>query len=106
MPSQSEHSIVRVDGVCNLCEMTVQFIIRRDSAGHFQFASLQSAVAQRLLEQAGYPHDLLSSVLLLTGGKLYRKSRAALQICKRLDGLWPAIYYAFSWVPTFIADPV
>jgi predicted DCC family thiol-disulfide oxidoreductase YuxK len=106
MQSQSEHSIVLFDGVCNLCEMTVQFIIRRDCAGHFQFASLQSPVGQHLLEQAGYPHEALSSVLLLTGDKLYRKSRAALQICKRLDGLWPAVYYVFKWVPAFLADPV
>jgi predicted DCC family thiol-disulfide oxidoreductase YuxK len=106
MESHSENSIVLFDGVCNLCEMTVQFIIRRDRAGHFRFASLQSPVAQRLLEHAGYPYDALSSVLLLSHGKLYRKSRAALQICKRLDGLWPAVYYAFAWVPAIIADVV
>src|SRR5690242_3472343 len=86
--------------------MTVQFIIARDRAGHFRFASLQSPAAQPLLRAVGYEHDLLSSVLLLSRGRLLRKSRAALQICKRLDGAWPILYYLFAWVPSPIADTV
>ena len=63
-------------------------------------------VAQELLSNAGYEHDALSSVLLLTDGKVYRKSRAALQICRRLDGAWPVLYYLFAWVPATLADKV
>jgi len=43
-------------------------------------------------------------VLLLADGKLYRKSRAVLQICRRLDGVWPVLYYLLAWVPTALAD--
>lgn len=106
MSTPAAHSVVLFDGVCNLCEMTVQFIIARDRAGHFRFASLQSPFAQQVLSDAGYEHDTLSSVLLLSDGKLYRKSRAALRICKRLDGAWPLGYYLFAWVPRVLADRV
>jgi predicted DCC family thiol-disulfide oxidoreductase YuxK len=100
------HSVVLFDGVCNLCERTVQLIIRNDRSSHFRFASLQSAAAQLLLQRALYKQDPLSSMLLLIDGKLYRKSRAALQICKRLDGALPVLYYLFAWVPTGLADKI
>ena len=106
MDPASEHSIILFDGVCNLCQRTVQFVIRNDRAGHFRFASLQSAAAQEILRNTRYEHAALSSVLLLVEGKVYRKSQAALQICRRLDGAWPVLYYLFAWVPTALADVV
>ncbi len=98
--------IILFDGVCNLCESTVHFVVRRDKNKQFRFASLQSAAAQELLASHQYVFDDLSSVLLIIDDTLYRKSRAALQIVRRLDGAWPLLYYAFFWLPTFIADPV
>lgn len=106
MEPETQKSIILFDGVCNLCEKTVQFVIRNDRAAHFRFAPLQSAAAQELLANTRYEHDALSSVLLLIDGKLYRKSRAALQICRRLDGGWPILYYLFAWVPTALADRI
>lgn len=57
-----------------------------------------------VLERLEYPGDRLDSVLLIVDGHLYAKSRAALQIAKRLDGLWPTFYYLFFWVPALLAD--
>ena len=102
--TERSHSIVLFDGVCNLCEKTVQWIIRNDPSGHFHFASLQSAAAQALLQRARYEHDPMSSVLVVIEGKLYRKSQAALQICRRLEGGWPVLYHLLAWVPTCLAD--
>jgi len=104
MEPETEYPIILFDGVCNLCETSVRFVIRNDRTGHFRFASLQSAAAHELLSSARYEHDALSSVLLLIDRKLYRKSTAALQICRRLDGGWPVLYYLFAWVPTAVAD--
>jgi len=59
-------------------EKTVQFVIRNDRSGHFRFASLQSTAARNLLSDVRYEDDSVSPVVLLTEGKLYRKSRAAL----------------------------
>jgi len=104
--AEKSHSIVLFDGVCNLCEKTVQWIIRNDTSGHFRFASLQSAPAQALLQRLRYEHDPMNSVLVLIEGKLHRKSRAVLQICKRLGSGWALLYYMFAWVPTSVANEV
>jgi len=106
MDANGEKLLVLFDGVCNLCESTVQFIIRHDAEKIFQFASLQSTAAQVILARHDYAFDELSSVLLLSDRKLYRKSRAALQILRHLDGLWPTLYYVLFWVPAFVADPL
>ncbi|MBT8088918.1 MAG: DUF393 domain-containing protein [Gammaproteobacteria bacterium] len=98
--------IILFDGVCNLCESTVHFVVRRDRNRQFRFASLQSAAAEEILSGHQYAFDDLSSVLLIVDDRLYRKSRAALQIVRRLDGAWPLLYYVFFWIPKFIADPV
>jgi len=106
MQLDMSQQLVLFDGVCNLCESTVQFIIRHDRKARFRFASLQSIAAQQLLARYHYSDDELSSVLLVSNEQVYRKSRAALRIAKQLDGLWPLFYYLFFWVPPFIADPV
>ncbi|NNL55937.1 MAG: DUF393 domain-containing protein [Woeseia sp.] len=102
----TDMSVILFDGVCNLCESTVHFVVRRDKNGQFHFAPLQSNAAQELLSSHQYSFDTLSSVLLIVDDTLYRKSRAALQIARRLDGAWPLLYYALFWIPRFIADPV
>lgn len=98
--------LILFDGVCNLCERSVMFIIRNDRAGHFRFCSLQSDAAKTILDEYKHGNDTLASVLLLSNGELYKRSRAALRIARHLDGLWPAFYYLFFWVPTFVADPI
>lgn len=98
--------LVLFDGVCNLCERSVLFIVKHDKAAHFQFCTLQSHAAQAILDEHDYGDDALASVLLLSNGELYTRSRAALRIARHLDGLWPAFYTLFFWVPTFVADPV
>lgn len=98
--------LILFDGVCNLCQSSVQFVIRNDSRERFHFAALQSAVAASLLREHSYAHDELSSMLVVIDGVLYRESRAALEIAKRLDWPWPLCYYLAFWVPAFIADSI
>ena len=105
-PDERDHPVVLFDGVCNLCESTVRFIIARDRRSHFRFASLQSDVAEALAAPFDYAPDELSSVLLIEDGRLYSKARAGLRIARRLDGAWPLFYYLLFWVPGFIANPV
>ncbi|MDB5235462.1 MAG: hypothetical protein JWR44_2455 [Hymenobacter sp.] len=80
------------DGVCNLCNGFVQFIIRQDPAGHFHFAALQSDAARALLAAQGIAPTQhaaeLESVLLLSGGRLYSHSTAVLHIAQKLGGVW------------------
>jgi len=84
-----DHAVVLFDGVCNLCNRSVQFIIRRDRFGYFRFASLQSEAAQHLLaEQWQTPN--VDSIVLIEKGRVYTQSSAVLRIAGRLDGLWKA----------------
>jgi predicted DCC family thiol-disulfide oxidoreductase YuxK len=106
MHVDSQQPIILFDGVCNLCERSVQFVIRNDRDARFRFASLQSPAAQRILAEFQYVEDELSSVLLIDNGQLYRKSRAALRIARQLDGAWPVLYYLFFWIPSFVSDVV
>lgn len=104
--SDTAKDLILFDGLCNLCERTVLFIIKRDRRAHYQFSSLQSDAAKRVLDQHQYVTDPLASVLLLSEGQLHTKSRAALRIARNLDGAWPVFYYLFFWVPAFIADRI
>jgi len=90
--SESAPDTILFDGVCNLCNGFVQFVIRHDAAGRFRFAALQSEAAQALLAAQGIAPAALAgdpeSVLLLSGGRLYSHSAAVLRIAGGLGGVW------------------
>lgn len=101
----SEHPILLFDGVCNLCNSSVQFIVKRDKDATFRFASLQSEEAQELLDAFDDKPGDLSSVILVEDSKLYARSTAALRIARRLGGAWPLLY-GFIIIPQPIRDGV
>ena len=97
-------SIVLFDGVCNLCNGAVQFIIRHDKKNLFRFASLQSATAAKLLDTLPVETSM-QSVVLIEQEKVFVKSRAILQIARQLE--FPInLVYGFIIVPRFIRDAV
>lgn len=101
----TEHPIVLFDGECNLCNSSVQFIIKRDQQKQFRFASLQGKKGQQVLRQFHLPADSFNSFLLLDGDTLYTKSTGALRMLRALGGGWQLLY-AFIIVPKFIRDGV
>jgi predicted DCC family thiol-disulfide oxidoreductase YuxK len=105
--AQDERPILLFDGVCNLCNRTVQFVIDRDPAGVVRFAPLQSDAARRVLAARGRaaPEGELDSVLLVEGARVYERSDAALRVARRLRGGWPLLY-AFIVVPRSARDLV
>ena len=100
-----DQPIILFDGVCNLCNSAVQFIISHDNKNTFMFASLQSEVGQKLLAQYNFPLDELNSFILVENNKAYSRSTGALKVVRKLKGLWPALY-GFMIVPKFIRDGV
>ncbi len=101
----SQQPIILFDGVCNLCNSAVQFVIRHDKAEKFLFASLQSNFGQQLLQQHQLPLQQFDSFILLQDEKVYTKSTAALKVAQQLNGAWKSLYF-FTIVPTFIRDGV
>ncbi len=97
--------IILFDGVCNLCNGMVQFVIKNDAKKRFQFASLQSISGQEILQKFQLSTDVFDSFILLENGRLFTKSTAALRVVKRLKGLW-LLLYSFIIVPKFIRDAV
>jgi len=95
--------VVLFDGVCNLCNGSVTFIIRRDHTLKLKFASLQSEFGQEQMRRFNLPISSLNSVFLIKDGRLFQKSNAALEIARMLDGLWP-VFYVFKIVPKFMRD--
>jgi predicted DCC family thiol-disulfide oxidoreductase YuxK len=95
--------VILFDGVCNLCNQSVQFVINHDPAAKFNFAALQSPFGQSQLTKHNFDKEEFTSIILVMGDKVYDRSRAALEIAKRLSGLWP-LMYAFVIVPPFIRN--
>lgn len=99
----SDTSIVLFDGVCNLCNGAVTFIIRNDPKRRFRFAALQSPVGQTLLQRHRLPTATLNSLVLIEGEHAFTKSTAALRIARRLGYLWP-VAFLFILVPRPLRD--
>ena len=98
-----DHPVLLFDGVCNLCNGAVRFVLRFDAEGVFRFASLQSDVGRELLERASLSTEAFDSVVLIEGGEAYTKSTAVLRVARRLDGPFPLLY-PFVLLPTSFRD--
>ena len=98
--------LVLFDGVCNLCNGFVQFVIERDPAARFQFGALQSDAAQRLLASAGCSSpETPETVVLLEDGRVFARSTAALRIVRRLSFPW-RLAYGFILIPRPLRDAI
>ncbi|MFP7171669.1 thiol-disulfide oxidoreductase DCC family protein [Terribacillus sp. 7520-G] len=99
-----KEAIILFDGVCNLCNNSVQFIIKHDKGAYFKFASLQSDFGSRLREAKQIP-DGIDSILFAEGDKVYTQSSAVLRIARRLDGAWK-LAGAALFIPRPIRDSI
>lgn len=102
---QQEHPILLFDGVCNLCDSFVQFIIRHDPNAIFRFTPLQSEAGQHFLKEANFPTEELSTVVLVYQGEFYTHSDVALQVVRYLPGLW-SLLYGLRIIPKSIRDAI
>jgi predicted DCC family thiol-disulfide oxidoreductase YuxK len=97
------HAIILFDGVCNLCNASVTFIIERDPSDRFRFAALQSDLGRKLTSKFGIDSEKTDSIVLLEGDTAYTKSTAALRIARKLSGAWPLLY-SFIIIPKPLRD--
>ena len=99
-----KHPVILFDGVCNLCNASVQYVIEHDPTHQFRFGALQGRLGQELLQHFQLPASDFNSFVLLQDGKLFTKSTAALKVLKQLKGGMSWMYYPLIVVPIFIRD--
>ena len=99
----TKHPVVLFDGVCNLCNRSVQLLIRLDSKKVFRFASLQSAFAKKQLAAPNMPTNLPDSIVLILGSQVFFRSDAILRIAWILGGLWRISIVGYL-VPRVVRD--
>jgi predicted DCC family thiol-disulfide oxidoreductase YuxK len=105
VPAELRHPLIIFDGVCVLCNRTVDFIIQHDRRKIFRFAQIQSGsgtATVNVLDNGGAPMD---SVYLIEGDGVYAKSTAVLRILRSLGGVWSTLYI-FILIPRFVRDGI
>ena len=103
LQSSSNSKIILFDGICNFCNYWVNFIIDHDKQNIFKFAALQSEKGKELLDKFELPNDDFDSFILISQNKVYKKSSAAFEIAKQLNG-WPKILIPFGILPHSLTD--
>lgn len=103
MTRSAKHKIVLFDGVCNLCNGAVNFMIKHDKDDRFRFAALQEEAGKKITSEFDVDTSKVDSIILIDNGKAYVKSTAALYIALYLNGLWPLLHGALIF-PPFIRD--
>ena len=98
--------IILFDGVCNLCNGSVIFVLKHERDTLFHFASTQSETGQKLLKWCGLPPSYAEAVIYLENGKFRAGSTAALRIGQRLVFPWSILATLGLCVPRFIRDGV
>ena len=96
--------IILFDGVCNLCNSAVQYVIEHDKNDVFMFAALQSDIGKKLMKERGIDASQIDSIILIEQGvAYYTKSTAAIKIARSFGGIWQ-LAGVFQWIPEKIRD--
>tara|TARA_R110002051_G_scaffold243722_3_gene303706 strand:+ start:6223 stop:6630 length:408 start_codon:yes stop_codon:yes gene_type:complete len=98
--------IILFDGVCNLCNSSVQLVIKHDKKDEYRFAALQSDLGMKMTSERRIDTSEIDSIILIEpGNAYYTKSTAALKIGKSFGGLW-SLLGVFEWIPEKIRNIV
>ena len=101
-----DKKIILFDGVCNLCDATVQFLIKRDKKDIFRFVAIQSDLGQEIIQHIGIDTSKTDSIILYEPGHAYYyKAEAALKISKELGGIY-ALLGIFTLLPNAVTNIV
>jgi len=97
------YKIILFDGVCNLCNNAVTFVIKHDKKDRFRFAALQSDIGKDYVLKFKIDPSETDSIILIDGENYFIKSTAALYISKSLSGAYP-LFFVFIIVPLFFRN--
>ena len=93
------------DGECVLCSGFFRFMLKRDRAGRFRYATAQSDLGQALYAALGLPTDFFETNLVIVDGRIYRKVDAFAAAMRALPAPWPVLGVA-PWLPGWLKVPV
>lgn len=98
-------SIIFFDGVCNLCNGFVQFVLKHETNSEFKFCSLQGEFAANFFKEKQFITSGIDSVIVFENNQFYIESAAAFKIINKLK--WPyKVLYIFSILPGFINNSI
>ena len=100
-----QQPIILFDGICNFCNSSVNFVIKRNKRTIIKFAALQTDIGQKLLQEYRLPAKVMRSFVFIENGQAYTRSTAALKVCRYLNWPWP-LCYIFLIVPKLIRDGI
>lgn len=101
-----DKKIILFDGVCNLCNTSVQFVIKHDKKDLFRFVPLQSDLGKKILNHLGINREHTDSIVLYEPGKAYYyKAEAALKIINKFGGYYKLLNL-FRIFPKFISNAI
>jgi predicted DCC family thiol-disulfide oxidoreductase YuxK len=99
-----QEKVILFDGVCNLCNSSVSFILKQERRPIFKFASIQSEAGRELLKGYGLPVDYAQTVILIDNGNMFLGSTAALKIGQTLKLPWSLLACVGFMVPELVRD--
>jgi predicted DCC family thiol-disulfide oxidoreductase YuxK len=103
---EQKQKIILFDGVCNLCNGAVNYVIEHDKKDRFRFAALQSDLGQKLISERHIDTAVVDSIILVEPGiAYYVKSDAAIEIARDIGGIW-SVLAVFRWIPVRIRNIV
>ena len=97
---QHKDKIIVFDGICGLCNKSIDMLIKLDQKKLFKYTSLQGEYVKQLDIEEG-----IDSIIFYEEGKLYYKSTAILRILRSLGGVW-VITNIFYLIPTLLRDAI
>ncbi|HRG58989.1 MAG TPA: DCC1-like thiol-disulfide oxidoreductase family protein [Bacteroidia bacterium] len=102
---EQNNKILLFDGVCNLCNSSVLFVIKHDKNKLIKYASIQSKKGKILMNKFGVNELYFGSLIFIDNDKVYLKSAGALRVTKYLNGWWPLLY-GLIIIPKFVRNKV
>ncbi|WP_276392267.1 thiol-disulfide oxidoreductase DCC family protein [Eudoraea chungangensis] len=106
MKIPEDKAVIFFDGVCNLCNDAVLFIIKRDKKNKFLFAPLQGIAGEEFIKSRNIDLTKIDSIILYEPNlAYYSKSTAALKIGKSFGGFYQ-ILAIFEWLPASLRDAI
>jgi len=101
---EKQNPVILFDGVCNLCNGTVDFLLKRDSKKQFRYSALQSETGKALIQKYQIPEQT-DSVILIKLNKVYFESDAVIEISNLLPFPW-RLGIIFQIIPKIIRDKI